>query len=61
MIWITLAAMTAVNLGLPALPRPPAPDATRPETPELLDTFGRVRLTADGFAQPIRPMSSIGG
>lgn len=38
---ITLAVMTAVNLGLPNVPAGWAPDPTRPDTSGLIDTFGR--------------------
>lgn len=40
--WTILAVMDAVNLGLPVVPGPPVPDETRPDTPDLVDTFGRV-------------------
>ena len=38
----TLAGVTAVDLGLPAIPGAARDTSSRPDTPTLIDTFGRV-------------------
>src|SRR4051794_41666559 len=41
-IAVTLATVTATELGLPAIRRTAPPDPARPDDPRLVDSFGRV-------------------